>query len=91
MAEDADLMRGYMRLAESLVLAELDEPAPEPAAMPESAPDRAEAILAELREIVSKLRSHTEHGANADEAVGVEIGMQRAADMIERVIGTHGV
>ena len=45
-------------------------------------------LIAELREIVFKLRSHTEND-DGEEALGVEKGMQLAADMIENVVKRH--
>jgi len=48
-------------------------------------------IIEELREVIFKLRSHTENGEGYDgesdeKALGVEEGMMRAADMIENLL-----
>lgn len=43
----------------------------------------------DLRDVVFRLRAFMETAVSGDYALGVEDGMQRAADMIERVIRTH--
>ena len=43
-------------------------------------------IIQECRDIVFKLRAFMEDAAGGDYALGIEIGMQRAADMIENMI-----
>ena len=90
MPEDLEAMRGFMVLAESLVLNEFQAPneappQPEPSAV---TADNS-ALVAELIDVVAKLRAHMEDGTG-DMAAGVETGMQRAADMIERVLRAHG-
>ena len=45
-------------------------------------------VLEELRESIFKLRSHMEN-EDSDHSLGVEEGMQRAADMIENLIRRH--
>lgn len=90
MPEDLDTMRGYMVLAESLVLNEFQAPVEIPAeSEPSADPSDNSALLAELHDVVAKLRAHMEDGTG-DMAAGVETGMQRAADMIERVLRSHG-
>ena len=43
-------------------------------------------LVTKLKEAVSKMRNHLEDDPNQDVALGVEMGLQRAADMIEHVI-----
>ena len=45
-------------------------------------------ILSDCRELVFKLRAFMED-ASGDYALGVETGMQRAADMIENLLRRH--
>jgi hypothetical protein len=45
-------------------------------------------ILEQLNDIVFKLRAFTE-SVDGDYALGIETGMQRAADMIENIINQH--
>jgi hypothetical protein len=54
----------------------------------EVAPPRP--LVEELSEVVFKLRSFTE-SRDGDIGFGIELGMQRAADMIENVIKRHFV
>jgi hypothetical protein len=55
------------------------------------APDLAVApvLLSDLRDVVFRLRAFTESSEDGDVALGIEIGMQRAADMIERVLRSY--
>ena len=46
-------------------------------------------LLEEMSEVVFKLRAFTESADDGDLALGIEIGMQRAADMIENVLNRH--
>lgn len=46
-------------------------------------------LLADLDTVIFKLRAFME-SSGGDYALGVEIGMQRAADMIENVLRRHG-
>ena len=79
----AEQMRSFIMATEPLnrpepeLLVESDEPAPQTS------------VLEELEDIVFRLRAFME-SSNGDYALGVEIGMQRAADMIENVIKRHG-
>lgn len=55
----------------------------------EEAPPEVEVehpILQECRDLVFKLRAFMESDAGGDYALGVETGMQRAADMVENLI-----
>jgi len=82
-------MRGFMELAESLeYTGEMVETA---APVVEAAPvvPKANRLLEDLRDVMFKLRSHLEEESSGDRGVGVEIGMQRASDMIERIIRSH--
>lgn len=45
-------------------------------------------LLEDLQDVVFRLRAFTE-SANDEMALGIELGMQRAADMIEHVIFNH--
>lgn len=56
----------------------LIEPAPSPTPMG--------SIFEDLHDVAFKLRSYTESQENNDLGFGVELGMQRAAEMIENVI-----
>jgi len=47
-------------------------------------------LVPQLRDLVLKLRSHLEDDDNQDMAIGVETGMNRAADMIENLLRLHG-
>jgi hypothetical protein len=47
-------------------------------------------LIEGLENLVSILRSHMEDEENQDIATGVDIGMNRAADMIENLIRRHG-
>ncbi len=47
------------------------------------------ALLSDLRDIAFKLRAFTETASGGDFALGVEDGMLRAADMVERAIREH--
>jgi hypothetical protein len=85
-------MRGFIYLAEEY-LAQLDEAASQIGVETEQAPSPSEdtitpAVLRDLDEVVFKLRAFMET-AGGDYALGVETGMQSAADMIERVIRTY--
>ncbi|CAM6054962.1 unnamed protein product [Sphagnum tenellum] len=46
-------------------------------------------VIADLRDLAFKLRSHMETDDNADLAMGIEQGFERAADMIENLIRRH--
>lgn len=48
-------------------------------------------LINQLKELVSKMRAHMENDENQDVAMGVETGMNRAADMIENLLKQHGV
>jgi hypothetical protein len=46
-------------------------------------------VLSDCRDLVFKLRSHEEHSPSPEYSLGIEMGMQRAADMIENLIKRH--
>ena len=75
-----ELLQFYARVTrpESFVVEEVAEPV-----APVEHP-----VLSECRDLVFKLRSCMEDSAG-DYALGVETGMQRAADMIENLIRRH--
>ena len=43
-------------------------------------------LISDLKDVVFKLRAFTESESNDDLGLGIELGMQRAADMIEQII-----
>lgn len=45
-------------------------------------------LLEDLRNVVFKLRAFTE-SVDEEMGLGIELGMQRAADMIEHIINRH--
>jgi len=49
----------------------------------------ANPIIQECRDIIFKLRTFMEDASGGDYALGIEIGMQRAADMIENLVGRY--
>lgn len=79
-------MRGFIYLAESCLTTENDSPE----IIEEVPQENLSVIINDLKDVVLKLRSYMENDTNNDYALGVESGMQKAADMIERVIRTHG-
>lgn len=84
MDEWSEQMRDFIMATESL-----DEPETIPVEsepVTESVSDVM--LLQELADIVFKLRAFMENDSG-DYALGVETGMQRAADMIENVILRH--
>lgn len=79
-------MRNFILLAETMLPGVDETPVvTEPVVETVSAPP---AILSELRDITARLREFCETEAG-DYALGVETGMQRAADMIENLIHRH--
>lgn len=66
----------------------LVEETPEPSAEPLTEARSDSMLLSELAEVVFKLRAFME-SSDGDYALGVEMGLQRAADMIENVIRRH--
>jgi hypothetical protein len=55
----------------------------------ETAVPSASPLVDELEDVIFRLRAFMEN-AGGDYALGVETGMQRAADMIENVLARHG-
>lgn len=82
-----NMMRNFIVLAEDYAAANAGVEAPEPEPLVETDDPAAPVLLRELADAVHRLRAHLEP-ADADpaQALGVEIGMQRAADLIESVI-----
>lgn len=77
-------MREFIMATE--MLTRQDVPAP----LVEEEPVSSEpSLLEDLEDVVFKLRAFME-SSGGEYAYGVELGMQRAADMIERVIKRHG-
>jgi hypothetical protein len=85
--DDFQQMREYMGMAENLIGTEpemiIEAVSYAPVAMPP-------AILEDLHDVIFKLRAFTE-SREGDIGLGIELGMQRAADMIENVIKRHAV
>ena len=87
---DIDQMRSYILLAEALeergyIAEEIVETEPEVAADPGEA---QKVILMELHDLAEKMRAFMET-EGGEFALGVETGMQRAADMVENLIRRH--
>jgi len=86
--EDANQMRTFILLSDYLGNnndAPLMEEAPPP-----SEPEGASSliIISDLNDLVTRMRSFMET-SSGDYALGVEMGMQRAADMIENLVKRH--
>jgi hypothetical protein len=47
------------------------------------------ALISDLHDVVFRLRAFTESAESGEVALGIEAGMQRAADMIERVLRSY--
>jgi hypothetical protein len=77
-------MRDFMTMTEALN--ESDNDIATPLDEPEVAPPRP--LVEDLLDVVFKLRSFTE-SQDGEVGFGIELGMQRAADMIENVIARH--
>lgn len=79
------MMRNYIVLAEDYATAGVIPIIPEPPVVPLEEVDMA--LLRELSETVERLRAHMEPADSDPEvALGVEMGMQRAADLIESLV-----
>lgn len=78
----SDQIRSYIQITESL---EYIEPVVAPVEVEIVVVDEKDTMKQGLRDLVARLRSHmeTEEG---DFSLGVEYGMQMAADMIENLI-----
>lgn len=83
-------MRDFMIMTESLI--GIEEPDRTPVVLEEDTNmDQASPspiILADLRDVVFKLRAFMED-REGDLGLGIEMGMQRAAEMIENVIARY--
>lgn len=82
-------MRDFIMVTENFNLANLSEEIQEPEAEPLTEACSATTLVAELADVVFKLRAFME-SSDGDFALGIETGMQRAADMIENVLRRHG-
>lgn len=78
-----DEMREFMTLTDGLIGA--DESVE---IIADTATVFASTILEDLRDAVFKMRAFTE-SRDGDIGFGVELGMQRAADMVENIINRH--
>lgn len=86
-----NMMRNFIVLAEDYVAANTGADAPEPEPLVEVDEPSVLVLLRELEDTVHRLRAHLEPAdGEPDQALGVEIGMQRAADLIESVIRRFG-
>lgn len=87
-----DGIKEFMMLTEELLSHYAKATAPvarEPEIVVETVEDVAEhPAIAECRDVVFKLRAFME-SAGGDYALGVEHGMQRAAEMIDNIIRRH--
>jgi hypothetical protein len=82
-------MREYIMATEYLLQVEPNHDVVESVVVMEAAPAAIDSsLLQELRDTMFKLRAFTE-SADGDISLGIEMGMQRAADMIENIINHH--
>lgn len=79
-------MRGFIMTTENLI--QSDDEVEEASLMEAENLTAPVSIREDLEEVIYKLRAFTE-SSDGDYAWGVEIGMQRAAEMIENVIRRH--
>lgn len=80
-----DDMRNFIVLAESLNVGSIDISQDTPASIEPETAAASPVILHDLGELVARLRSFMET-ESGEYALGVEMGMQRAADMIENLV-----
>lgn len=80
-------MREYIMASENLNYPEPDVDV-EPEPLVETAVCSDTALIEDLEQVIFKLRAFMETSAG-DFALGMESGMQRAADIIERTIRRH--
>jgi hypothetical protein len=84
-------MRDFITMTEDLIRNGIFEDVGEPllrATAEPPAPSSPSVLLEELNDLVFKLRAFTD--TNDDVlAEGIEVGMQRAADMIENMLNRH--
>jgi hypothetical protein len=81
-------MREYIMVTEHLLQAEFDNDAVTEITEELTPVSPTVVLLEELSDLVFKLRAFTE-SADGDLGFGVEMGMQRAADMIENLINRN--
>jgi hypothetical protein len=80
-------LREYMMITERLMQAEYG---PQEESIEIAEPVRQEVTLIEdMNDVVFKLRAFME-STDGEVGLGIEMGMQRAADMIENVLNRHG-
>lgn len=82
-------MRDFIMVTENLNMINLSEDMPEPDGEPLTEASSDSLLLSELADVVFKLRAFME-SSDGDFSLGVETGMQRAADMIENLLRRHG-
>jgi hypothetical protein len=92
LGEDQLQMRGFIEITEQLLCAYARVTRPETmlveSVLEESVETTEHPIVSEARDLVFKLRAFMED-SSGEYALGVENGMQRAADMIENLIRRH--
>jgi hypothetical protein len=77
-------MRDFMVITENLIGPDIEQPA----IIAETRVVLHGTILEDLQDAVFKMRAFTE-SREGDLGLGIELGMQRAADMIDNVINRH--
>jgi hypothetical protein len=77
-------MRDFIILSEGFIF----DPEPETEMVPEPIYETRHPIIDELGDLVFRLRSIMED-SDGDYGLGVEMGLQRAAEMIETIIKRH--
>jgi len=83
-------MREYIMATEYLMQPEIEKIEEDIVAESETPSEPVSSRLVEdLRDVVFKLRAFTESSDNDEMSLGIELGMQRAADMIENVINQY--
>lgn len=82
-------MRTYIYLAESLGMSDEELETAVEADIDNDEFETLDLLVEDLILLVEKLRAHSEP-EDGDFSLGVEMGMNRAADMIENAIKRHG-
>ncbi len=86
---DDHFMREYIMATEYLLQPKNDSFTVATEISEEITPDSPNKLLEDLHNVVFKLRAFTEMIEEGDTGLGIELGMQRAADMIEHIISNH--
>lgn len=81
-------MRDFIMMTERLIEAERQAQVCAEAAEAPTIVRTSATLLEDLSDVVFKLRAFMGEGSDA-EMYGIELGMQRAADMIEQTLGRH--